>query len=210
MVSELKPSSDLVRVIIDRQLVACRQSGTTKLRLPCGWGLNHVTKISLCYPWTCNYEVATHPLTHCPSPCSSLEPLWTVNTMRVYLRLQHLSVRTKSIPTFTKICPGLDKLHDHVVARNEPSSKEVLEYRLGHTPPNYHDQDETQRLIKEHIMYLKPATPHLQRRPPTLAALARVQLVAHRQITCIRRFIGLLHDWIQYQQNSTGTRLHCL
>jgi hypothetical protein len=57
------------------------------------------------------------------------------------------------------LCYPLDRLRDQILACNELLSIEVLEYRFRHTPPGFYDQDETQRLIKEYMKNLEPATP---------------------------------------------------
>jgi hypothetical protein len=57
------------------------------------------------------------------------------------------------------LCDRLNKLHVQILVRNELLSKEVLEYRFGHTPPGFYDQDETERDKRDYIKYLQAPTP---------------------------------------------------
>jgi hypothetical protein len=62
----------------------------------------------------------------------------------------------------------LSQLREQTVARCQLLDAEVLEYRLGHTPPGLCRQDERQIHANEYIKHLEPATPST---PATSASL---------------------------------------
>ena len=68
------------------------------------------------------------------------------------------------------LCYRLNRLSEQILARHEFLSKEVLEYRFGHTPPGFYDKDEAQQKMREYIKYLEALTPPTT--PMTSASLS--------------------------------------
>ena len=112
----------------------------------------------------------TRPSTPCPSPCTNFAlmgcELWTS------LPAPATSVSAIQIhPNFHQdLHYRLSRLRDQILARHELLSKEVLEYRFGHTPPGFYDKDEAQQKMREYIKYLEALTPPTT--PMTSASLS--------------------------------------
>lgn len=68
------------------------------------------------------------------------------------------------------LCYRLNRLSEQILARHEFLSKEVLEYRFGHTPPGFYDKDKDQQRWREYIKYLEAPTPPTP--PMTSASLS--------------------------------------